>query len=152
MTFLFFRGQSGVYCGATPFTANWCPCDLILANQTKRSSLSFKGNGRVTRAALISEGRDNFVSKQVGETSGIRTQPGEIELAFGTLAAETIPTTTTTTTTTTTASGFFSNDEYDLDRPTAGFSSVPEAVEDIRKGKVSTMEMQYLCLLLGTIR
>ncbi|XP_035539563.1 bifunctional riboflavin biosynthesis protein RIBA 1, chloroplastic-like [Juglans regia] len=127
------QGQSGVYGGATPFTANWYPCDLILANQTKRLSLSVKGNGRVTRAALISEGPDNFVSKQVGEPSGIRTQPGEIELAFGTLAAETIATTTTTTTT---ASGFFSNDEYDLDRPTAGFSSVPEAVEDIRKGKM----------------
>ncbi|CAI9287039.1 unnamed protein product [Lactuca saligna] len=47
--------------------------------------------------------------------------------ALGTLSAETTPTMNS-----------FSNeaDEYDLDQPTTGFSSIPEAIEDIRQGKM----------------
>lgn len=30
-------------------------------------------------------------------------------------------------------------DEFDLDSPTAGFASIPEAIEDIRQGKVVTL-------------
>lgn len=29
------------------------------------------------------------------------------------------------------------DDEFDLDSPTQGFASIPEAIEDIRQGKVS---------------
>lgn len=29
------------------------------------------------------------------------------------------------------------NDEFNLDRATEGFASIPEAIEDIRQGKVS---------------
>ncbi|CAM8909720.1 unnamed protein product [Rhodiola kirilowii] len=59
------------------------------------------------------------------EPVGIETQPDA--LAFGTLSADTIPT----------ASGFpDDNDEFDLDRPTEGFASIPEAIEDVRKGKM----------------
>lgn len=48
-------------------------------------------------------------------------------LAFGTLAAEITPTTR----------GFFPNEDvYDLDVPSEGFSSIPEAIEDVRQGKV----------------
>uniref|UniRef100_A0A7N0TWW5 GTP cyclohydrolase II n=1 Tax=Kalanchoe fedtschenkoi TaxID=63787 RepID=A0A7N0TWW5_KALFE len=56
---------------------------------------------------------------------GIEMQPDA--LAFGTLSADTIRTT----------SGFpVENDEFDLDRPTEGFASIPEAIEDIRQGKM----------------
>lgn len=102
---------------------------MVFATVAKRLPLplSFKVNGRVIRAALISEEQDNFVSEKLGEPGGIRTRTDEREIAFGTLAAEITPTT----------NGFFANDEYDLDNPTAGFSSIPEALEEIREGKVS---------------
>lgn len=48
--------------------------------------------------------------------------------SFGTLAAEI---------TSTTGVSFDNSDEFDLDCPTEGFSSVAEAIEDIRQGKVS---------------
>lgn len=35
------------------------------------------------------------------------------------------------------------NDEFDLDRPTEGFSSIPEAVEDIRQGKVGGYSLKH---------
>ncbi|KAF2283943.1 hypothetical protein GH714_017447 [Hevea brasiliensis] len=48
-------------------------------------------------------------------------------LRFWNLTAEITPTT----------SAFFPNDdEYDLDHPTDGFASIPEAIEDIRQGKL----------------
>ena len=111
-----FRGQSGLYSFAKPFIANGYPCDFDLGNVTKRLSLSFKGDSRVIRA-----GHEDFVNKELG---GIETQSDEI--GFGTLSAEITPAT----------NSFFANDEYDLDLPTLGFASIPEAVDDIRKGKV----------------
>lgn len=33
------------------------------------------------------------------------------------------------------------NDEFDLDSPTEGFASIPEAIEDIRQGKVATLSL-----------
>uniref|UniRef100_A0A2N9F4T8 3,4-dihydroxy-2-butanone-4-phosphate synthase n=1 Tax=Fagus sylvatica TaxID=28930 RepID=A0A2N9F4T8_FAGSY len=110
------QGQSGLYSFAKPFIANGYPCDFDLGNVTKRLSLSFKGDSRVIRA-----GHEDFVNKELG---GIETQSDEI--GFGTLSAEITPAT----------SGFYANDEYDLDRPTLGFASIPEAVDDIRKGKM----------------
>nr|GEX46958.1 bifunctional riboflavin biosynthesis protein RIBA 1, chloroplastic [Tanacetum cinerariifolium] len=59
-------------------------------------------------------------------SSGVELQPESI--ALGTLAAEMIPNFD---------SFSFSDDgEYDLDWPTTGFSSIPEAIEDIRQGKM----------------
>ncbi|XP_030974336.1 bifunctional riboflavin biosynthesis protein RIBA 1, chloroplastic-like isoform X1 [Quercus lobata] len=115
------QGQSGVYCSAKPFIANGYPFDFDLANVTKRLSLSFKGDSRVIRTSVIPGGHDDFVNKELG---GIETQSDEI--GFGTLSAEIKPAT----------SGFFHNDEYDLDRPTDGFASILDAIEDIRKGKM----------------
>ncbi|KAI4299119.1 hypothetical protein L6164_032609 [Bauhinia variegata] len=62
----------------------------------------------------------------VGNDSvGIEMQPDAI--AFGTLAADTALT----------SFGFpDDNDEFDLDSPTEGFASIPEAIEDIRQGKM----------------
>ncbi|KAK3420087.1 hypothetical protein EUGRSUZ_G00876 [Eucalyptus grandis] len=62
----------------------------------------------------------------IGEESvGIQLQPDAV--ADGALAAETAPIST-----------FFpiEDDEFDLDQPTAGFASIPEAIEDIRQGKI----------------
>lgn len=68
---------------------------------------------------------DTFVNSQAAKPTGIEIQPDA--LGFGTLAAETTPI----------IRGFSSeNDENDLDHPVEGFSSIPEAIEDIRQGKV----------------
>ncbi|GAB4838518.1 hypothetical protein Ancab_028064 [Ancistrocladus abbreviatus] len=48
-------------------------------------------------------------------------------ISFGTLAADTAPVSV----------GFpTNNDEFDLDSPSEGFSSIPGAIEDIRQGKI----------------
>ncbi|XP_041991621.1 bifunctional riboflavin biosynthesis protein RIBA 1, chloroplastic-like [Salvia splendens] len=60
-----------------------------------------------------------------GISGGVHVQPDAITLVA--LSADTAPTT----------SGFPSeSDEFDLDLPSEGFSSIPEAIEDIRKGKM----------------
>ncbi|WCJ31938.1 Riboflavin biosynthesis protein RibBA [Euphorbia peplus] len=48
-------------------------------------------------------------------------------IGFGTLSAEITPTP---------AHFFPYNDQYDLDSPTPGFASIPDAIEDIRHGKL----------------
>jgi len=46
-------------------------------------------------------------------------------------------------------SGFSDDDdEYDFDSPTEGFASVPEAIEDIRNGKVVAFSVYGICLFL----
>ena len=62
------------------------------------------------------------------------TQPDTV--AFGTLAEEITPNTI----------GYFTtDDEFDLDRPTEGFSSIPEAIEDIRQGRVCPLLASLMC-------
>lgn len=84
----------------------------------------------MVRSALLSGEGDlfsyngNSTVKQANQSTEIEIQPDAI--AFGTLSAEITPTTT---------GSFNDNDEYDLDYPTEGFSSIPEAIEDIRQGK-----------------
>lgn len=98
------------------------------------SQNSFSCNGHVTEAflgtRLCSTSKTDFsidcVQKNAANlSSGIEMQPDSISL--GTLAAEMIPSMN---------SFSIAADEYDLDRPTSGFSSVPEAIEDIRQGKM----------------
>ncbi|XVE83096.1 hypothetical protein DITRI_Ditri16bG0059900 [Diplodiscus trichospermus] len=117
-------------------TANGCNPVLFSSICTRNMGLSFKGVGKF-RAALVSgegdvlsypsngvvAGKTGFVNGLVEQQTGIEIQPDAI--GFGTLAAEITPMT----------SGFFA-DEYDLDRPTEGFASIPEAIEDIRQGKL----------------
>lgn len=89
----------------------------LISSPSNKLCLNFKVDGRA-RAVQI---------------SGTEIQPDAV--AFATLSAEIIPT----------SMGFYSDDdEFDLDRPTEGFSSIPEAIEDIRQGKVS-------CLLADTL-
>jgi 3,4-dihydroxy 2-butanone 4-phosphate synthase/GTP cyclohydrolase II len=58
-------------------------------------------------------------------STGIEIQPDSI--SFGTLSADTTPIMT---------SFPADDDELDLDHPTPGFASIPEAIEDIRQGKI----------------
>lgn len=112
----------------------------LVSSPSRKLCFSFKVDSRA-RAVQIS-GEGNFLSysssnavaglsiydKQVNQPNGTEIQPDAV--AFGTLSAEISPTTM----------GFYSDDdEFDLDRPTEGFSSIPEAIEDIRRGKVSRL-------------
>lgn len=126
--FKLFNGLHGV----NPSSSNWYTSDLALIRLGSKSSFTIKGDGR-TRATLIS-GEGGLLSYSNGnsvaaitkdQSVGIEIQPDAI--AFGTLGADTAPAT----------NGFpIDNDEFDLDRPSEGFSSIPEAIEDIRQGKI----------------
>ncbi|KAM4098319.1 hypothetical protein ACJW30_07G068500 [Castanea mollissima] len=98
-------------------------------------SLSTEGVGRTKATVISGEGdllsyaNENNVEGNntlIGDQSvGIEIQPDTV--AFGTLSADTALT----------SSAFpIENDEFDLDFPTKGFSSIPEAIEDIRQGKM----------------
>ncbi|KAL8242432.1 hypothetical protein R6Q59_012734 [Mikania micrantha] len=114
------------------FSTNGHTFEAFLQLRTRSCSKS-DGDGRLSATLLpmddsfsVNEKRINGVEKNgVSLSSGIVIQPDSI--ALGTLAAETTP-----------SMNDFSNlaDEYDLDQPTSGFSSIPEAIEDIRQGKM----------------
>lgn len=107
-----------------------------------RPHLTIKSDFKITSALLSGEGDIRFQSR--GEktlfsslSTGTETQPDAV--TFATLEADGVPTT----------SGFLSDDdECDLDRPTEGFSSVPEAIEDIRQGKVGSSEKSTRVFLM----
>ncbi|KAJ0681842.1 putative GTP cyclohydrolase II, 3,4-dihydroxy-2-butanone-4-phosphate synthase [Helianthus annuus] len=98
-----------------------------------RSCPKSKGDGRLRASLLptdgsfpVNEKRINGLEKNgVSVSSDVVIQPDSI--ALGTLAAETTPSMNDFST---------AADEYDLDQPTPGFSSIPEAIEDIRQGKM----------------
>lgn len=106
------------------------------------SKLSSTGRGVVAaKAAVIPGGGETLsypgdvaVSEALigGESVGIQLQPDAV--AFGALAADTAPIST---------SFPIEDDEFDLDRPTAGFASIPEAIEDIRQGKVGMLSVLH---------
>ncbi|EOX92010.1 GTP cyclohydrolase II isoform 2 [Theobroma cacao] len=131
------EGAKG-YNGSNPInTANGCQPVLFSSIWTRKLGLSFKGAGKVSAALVSGEGdvlsypnsngavtgKTGFVNGLVDQPTGIEIQPDAI--GFGTLAAEITPMTRG-----------FSSDEYDLDHPTEGFASIPEAIEDIRQGKL----------------
>ncbi|XP_059648011.1 bifunctional riboflavin biosynthesis protein RIBA 1, chloroplastic [Cornus florida] len=116
-------------------SANGNTCHLSMIRLGSKSCFGIKDRSGTRASLLFGEGdrmshpNGTFVagkSTLLGDLSaGIEIQPDA--MAFGTLAADTTPT----------ARGFpIDNDEYDLDRPTEGFSSIPEAIEDIRQGKI----------------
>ncbi|KAJ0097248.1 hypothetical protein Patl1_28255 [Pistacia atlantica] len=105
--------SSQVYGGSRSvnlLSANGCTSDLLWS---RKLCLSFKNVGRITAALVSGEGEILSYPTNHTQSSGVEVQPDA--LGFGTLAAE--------------------DDEYDLDRPTEGFASIPEAIEDIRQGK-----------------
>ncbi|KAL8097452.1 bifunctional riboflavin biosynthesis protein RIBA 1, chloroplastic-like [Apium graveolens] len=113
---------------------NGLHCVKVFPKNARVSEASIrmvKVDGKVRSTLLSGEG--GFLSHQNGRKSfvlsalptGIEMQPDSI--ALGTLAAETIPV----------PSDFSPDgDEFDLDQPTVGFSSIREAIEDIRQGKM----------------
>lgn len=74
-----------------------------------------------------------FINEQADQLTGIERQPDAI--AFGTVAAEITPTF---------SRGFPEEDEFELDRPTEGFSCIPDVIDDIRQGKVSQISPDYI--------
>ncbi|XP_043720651.1 bifunctional riboflavin biosynthesis protein RIBA 1, chloroplastic-like isoform X1 [Telopea speciosissima] len=121
--FNWFNGLRGM----NPFVMNVKTSNMALMNLNK-------GNGRVRATVLSGEGdllsypkggRVTGQSTLIDAEKGVEMQPDAI--LFGTLAAEMIPATDDL---------FDDTEEHDLDHPTAGFSSIPEAIEDIRQGKM----------------
>lgn len=108
---------------------------LVSVRRGSKACVHIRSNGRIRSVLLSDEG--DLLSRSdpakvvlnnpliTGISGGINIQPDSIE--FGTLTADISATTI----------GFpLENDELDLDSPTEGFSSIPEALEDIRKGKI----------------
>lgn len=107
-----------------------------------RTCLHIRGDGRI-KSVLVSDEGDllshtndaNILVKNStisGIAAGIELHADSVQ--FGTLAADIAPTT----------SGFpADNDESNLDRPTEGFSSISEAIQDIRNGKVQLPFMDF---------
>ncbi|KAJ8768869.1 hypothetical protein K2173_023864 [Erythroxylum novogranatense] len=107
---------------------------LIRLNDCK-THLGIKAVGK-TQAALISDegtlqsniNGNNVAAKRAAINAGsVSMEVHRDATALGTLSVDT-----------TLIRDVFpiKNDEFDLDRPTAGFSSIPEAIEDIRQGKI----------------
>lgn len=101
-----------------PFRKTWM-CPKIIPRRLNN----------VRMGVMMSEEGDVFSSsssKSNNGSMGIELQPDLV--SFGTLAAEMIPTTM--------VSPEVEDEEFDLDRPTDGFASIPQAIEDIRQGKL----------------
>lgn len=131
--YLLYRGSKNfnLFNGGSPHsTKGFSSGSFIRLN--RKVSFSIKRDS-TTRSVLLS-GQGDSLSHSNGAivndlSSGIQTQADA--LAFGTLVADIIPT----------PSGFPAEvDEFDLDQPTEGFSSIPDAIEDIRQGKVGFKE------------
>lgn len=122
---------NGLPCGNIQYT-NGVEC---FKQPGSKFSFSIKANGKI-KAALFSA-ENGSLSHSAGSdvasnalmsdiSSGVEIQSDSVVL--GALSADMAPT----------ASGFpLENDEFDLDMPSEGFSSISEAIEDIRQGKVS---------------
>nr|GMC83526.1 bifunctional riboflavin biosynthesis protein RIBA 1, chloroplastic-like [Ipomoea batatas] len=121
-----FKLSNGIRCGAPGKS-------LIQLNGIAR--LSIKRDSIIRSAFLSGEGDvlshtngANVVGKSSvvsGLSVGVETEPDAV--SFGTLVADIIAT----------PSGFPAEiDDFDLDRPAEAFSSIPEAIEDIRQGKM----------------
>lgn len=135
MFFSHLRSDHGLYF-VNPTTANYKP-DLSSLSFARKFPSSFKSGSGILRATLLSGEDDvwsrfnnqgaekgSFVNNGVEQTV-MQRQPDDI--AFGTPAAVITPN----------RSEFFSDvDEFDLDHAVEGFSSIPEAIEDIRQGKM----------------
>ncbi|KAL5854989.1 hypothetical protein ACOSQ3_004823 [Xanthoceras sorbifolium] len=115
--------------------ANGHTSNLAMIQLATKSSINIKGVGK-SRAMLISGGGD-LLSNPNGKNLAAKSTLLDEQLvvteeqldatAFGALSADATPE----------AIGFaIDNDAFDSDFPTEGFSSIPEAIEDIRQGKL----------------
>ncbi|GAB4838523.1 Bifunctional riboflavin biosynthesis protein RIBA 1, chloroplastic [Ancistrocladus abbreviatus] len=125
---------SGLYC-TNPLFSMGLTSYFPIVYVGNKSFHSMKGEVR-SRAAVVSGEGDllSYISSgdALGPSAPDNNRPLGIEMqsdaiSFGTLAADTAPVSV----------GFpTNNDEFDLDSPSEGFSSIPEAIEDIRQGKI----------------
>ncbi|KAL2460412.1 Bifunctional riboflavin biosynthesis protein RIBA 1 [Abeliophyllum distichum] len=121
-----------LHCGNL-YSVNGCP-QQSFNRPSAKVGFTTKANGRVKSVLLFGEG--GLLPNTRGKTlacnalisdvsGGIEVQPDSVD--FGILAADMVSTT----------SGFaVEDDEFDLDQPSEGFSSITEAIEDIRQGKM----------------
>lgn len=128
--------SNGLQC-VNLFSANGFTSESFI-RAVSRSSFSWNDTGKIKSASLSGDG--NCLSYQISGknvchssfSAGIEIQPDSI--AMETLSAENTPTCYVFPD---------DSDEFDLDYPTVGFSSIPEAVEDIRQGKVGRLLFCY---------
>ena len=125
-----FNGLHGV----NSFCANGNALNLALIRLDGcKSSFGIKGAGK-TRATLISG--DDLLSYSNG--NGVAAKSTLLDnVSVGTLSAGTASITNDFA---------VGNDDHELDRPTEGFSSIPDAIEDIRQGKVVASCILLCCL------
>ncbi|KAL1534356.1 Bifunctional riboflavin biosynthesis protein RIBA 1, chloroplastic [Salvia divinorum] len=122
---------NGMLCGNIQYVNG---VEVFKQSNSKFASFSIKANGKIKSALFSAEngslprsaGSDVASNALVSDISGgVEVQSDSVVL--GALAADMAPT----------ASGFpLESDEYDLDMPSEGFSSIPEAIKDIREGKM----------------
>lgn len=121
--------------GVPPLNSNGYKSDFMWASPIRKVKFSFKVDN--VRALVSGEGdllshpnnnsprQDVIIDSLVEEPDRIREKLDTF--SFGTVSPEINPT----------INGFFADtNEHDLDCPTQGFSSIPEAIEDIRQGKL----------------
>lgn len=103
---------------------------LAMVSLGRKSAEKVKGRFRTRVAVVPGEGDLLFYNSNNNksvvhndETLGIEMQPDAVSL--GALSADTAPT-----------SVGFATEECDFDHPTAGFASIPDAIEDIHQGKI----------------
>ncbi|ESW31702.1 hypothetical protein PHAVU_002G260600 [Phaseolus vulgaris] len=103
--------------------------DLMLDSPIRKVKFSFKAD----KVRAVISGEDNYTSPRQDDSidtlveEHTRTSPQLDTFAFGTVFDEINPT----------INGFFADrNEHELDCPAQGFSSIPEAIEDIRQGKL----------------
>ncbi|XP_047981742.1 bifunctional riboflavin biosynthesis protein RIBA 1, chloroplastic-like [Salvia hispanica] len=122
---------NGMLCGNIQYVNG---VEVFKQPNSKFASFSIKANGKIKSALFSAEngslprsaGSDVASNVLVSDISGgVEVQSDSVVL--GALAADMAPT----------ASGFpLESDEYDLDMPSQGFSSIPESIKDIREGKM----------------
>jgi 3,4-dihydroxy 2-butanone 4-phosphate synthase/GTP cyclohydrolase II len=99
----------------------------VASNSLRTSSIHLANNRRIKSFHVCHAGDGPseriFVNGQANPTKMVQADAA----ALGTISADMAPI----------IDGFSADDdELDLDLPTEGFSSIPEAIEDIRQGKV----------------
>ncbi|PSS26194.1 GTP cyclohydrolase-2 like [Actinidia chinensis var. chinensis] len=129
-----FEVSSGLHC-MNLFSTNGCISNLSMTHLGGKSFFPIK-SGVITKAAFLS-GEGDLRSHPNGTNAAARsTLLGDLSagiemqsdaIAFGTLASETTPSITDFP---------IDTDEFYLDLPSKSFSSIPEAIEDIRQGKI----------------
>ncbi|KAJ8429786.1 hypothetical protein Cgig2_003742 [Carnegiea gigantea] len=110
--------------GTKPSLAAGLTSKLAVVSLGGKSSCKVK-DGLRTMAAVVS-GEAIYSAEMLDNDRPLGVEMLPDAVSMGALAADTAPTSV----------GFAIDDEFDLDKPTEGFASIPEAIEDIRRGKI----------------